>query len=140
MTLLKPCADCGELSDQAQCPDHRPVRTDARPKNAKDRGYDSAWDRLSRQARRRQPFCSVPGCTSTDLTTDHTPEAWERKSRGLPIRLRDIRVLCRSHNSQAGAARGPQTRGDDPLDLHSDPWAAVEVLVTPGRAVSERGA
>lgn len=101
--MLTACAECGELSDKAMCPEHRPK--DNRGKNRRDAGYTAAWDRLSKRARREQPFCSVPGCPSKDLTTDHSPEAWARQSRGLPIRLEDVEVLCRSHNSSKGAAR-----------------------------------
>lgn len=101
--LLRPCPDCGELSENTYCAEH--TMSDSRPKDRRARGYDAQWKRLSRQARREQPFCSVPGCTSTDLTTDHSPEAWERHEAGLAVRLQDVAVLCRSHNSQKGAAR-----------------------------------
>lgn len=113
--MLSTCADCGELTDATYCAEHRPK--DNRGKNRRHAGYDAAWDRLSTRARKLQPFCSVPGCTSMDLTVDHTPEAWERKEQGKTIRLADVVVLCRSHNSRAGAARGDKTRGvgvDDP--------------------------
>lgn len=103
-SLLRPCIDCGELSEDTRCQAHRPK--DTRPKNKRARGYDAAWDRLSARARRLQPFCSAPGCTDMDLTVDHTPEAWERHDQGKPIRLEDVEVLCRSHNSKKGAARG----------------------------------
>ncbi|MGP5257801.1 hypothetical protein [Glutamicibacter ardleyensis] len=101
--LLKACAHCGELSNGTYCIDHRPK--DNRGKNRRNQGYDAAWDRLSKRARFMQPFCSVPGCTDQDLTVDHSPEAWERKQLGKPIRLQDVEVLCRSHNSKRGAAR-----------------------------------
>lgn len=99
--MLTACAVCGELSEDAHCPEHRaPAKSNA----STAKGYDAAWQRLSKQARREQPFCS--SClTTTDLTTDHTPEAWARKARGLPIRLQDVDVLCRSCNAAKGAAR-----------------------------------
>lgn len=103
MSLLRACAACGELSEDTNCHEHR--RKDTRGKNRRDQGYDAAWDRLSAQARRKQPFCSIPGCTDSDLTVDHSPEAWKRKAEGKPIRLQDVEVLCRSHNSKRGAAR-----------------------------------
>lgn len=103
MSLLKPCIDCGELSDKARCEIHRPK---AFPKeSAHKRGYDYAWFQLSRRARKLQPFCSIPGCKDKDLTGDHSPEAWERKANGLPIRLQDIDVLCRTHNAAKGQAK-----------------------------------
>lgn len=103
MSLLKICLDCGALSDQPRCEQHRPV---AMPKtSAHSRGYDSAWTRLSKRARALQPFCADCG-TTNDLTADHSPEAWDRKSRGLVIRLQDIAVVCRPCNAKRGAARG----------------------------------
>ena len=108
--LRRPCLTCGELADpgSAYCPEHRPVKRDERP-TASARGYDAAWQRLSEKARKAQPFCSV--CNTTeDLTVDHTPAAWRRKAAGKPIRLQDVDVLCRVHNSSAGAARGARSR------------------------------
>lgn len=96
MTTLRPCLECGELSPWSRCAEH------ARSREA--RGYDDRWQRLSRKVRQLQPFCSDCGSTE-DLTADHTPEAWRRKARGLPIRLKDIAVVCRSCNSKRGAAR-----------------------------------
>lgn len=99
--MLKPCIECGSLSERNRCSEHRPP--DLQP-SATRRGYDAAWHRLSVRARRLQPFCSI--CSATDdLTVDHSEEAWLRKARGLSIRLEDVRVLCRSCNSKAGRAR-----------------------------------
>ena len=100
--LLKPCVVCGQPSDQARCNEHRPV-AGTRPSRAA--GYDARWDRLSRQARKIQPFCTDCG-TTNDLTADHLPQAWERKAAGKTIRLCDVEVVCRSCNSKRGAARG----------------------------------
>ena len=99
--LLKACADCGEPTEAARCTDCRP--RDTKP-SATSRGYDSAWAALSRRARRLQPFCTDCG-TTENLTTDHSPEAWRRKEAGLPIRLEDVDVVCRSCNARRGAAR-----------------------------------
>lgn len=103
------CLDCGQPSPEPRCEDH------ARPTNRPSRaaGYDAAWDRLSRRARRLQPFCSDCGAT-TDLTCDHSPEAWERKDAGLAIRLRDVDVVCRACNSRRGRARPTGVRAHDP--------------------------
>lgn len=78
-----------------------------RPKDIRDarqRGYDTAWTRLSKRARTKQQFCS--DCGATDgLQADHTPQAWERHAQGLPIRLEDIDVVCGQCNRARGAAR-----------------------------------
>lgn len=74
------------------------------------RGYGRQWRKLSEQARRIQPYCSVPGCTSSDLTVDHVDPG----TRGKPgLTLADVQVLCRFHNSSKGAqsyrAKGSNT-------------------------------
>lgn len=105
--MLKPCLVCGEPSAESRCPEHR---LDAHVLTRQERGYDSKWDRLSRKARQLQPFCSDCG-TTNDLQADHSPEAWARKARGKPIRLRDIDVVCGPCNRRRGAARPEATRG-----------------------------
>jgi len=114
MTLLKACTECGEPSDRAKCREHRPK--DRKP-SARTRGYDAAWDQLSKRARRLQPFCTDCG-TTDDLTVDHSEQAWTRKEAGLPIRLEDVDVVCRSCNARRGAARpgrvDPPQGGQDP--------------------------
>ena len=115
---LRPCLDCGEIAEggprcEAHTVDHKPP--------AAARGYDAAWARLSKRARRTQPFCSDCGATE-DLQCDHTPEAWERKAKGLPIRVTDIAVVCGPCNRRRGAARGPGvTRGEAPEARPTDP-------------------
>ncbi len=99
---LKPCLDCGRPSPGSRCPEHTTERRAQRPREA--RGYDWTWRALSLRARRMQPFCS--NCQTTeDLTVDHTEEAWQRKTAGKVIRLRDVQVLCRPCNARKGAAR-----------------------------------
>lgn len=102
---LSVCLGCGEPTEGTRCPECRREheRAQERP-GATARGYDAAWERLSRQARRLQRFCTDCGATE-DLTVDHSPEAWRRQARGLSIRLCDVQILCRSCNSRKGAAR-----------------------------------
>lgn len=107
--MMRPCLDCGQLSDTTRCSEHR---ADTKP-TARNRGYDTAWDRLSARARKLQPFCTDCGAT-TDLQTDHTPEAWARAARGLPLRLTDVAVVCGPCNRRRGAARGQTPRGNTP--------------------------
>jgi 5-methylcytosine-specific restriction protein A len=91
---LRSCVVCGEVTAGSRCPEHEIVRT---PKpNATERGYNAAWFRLSRRARQLQPWCSVCG-TKDDLTGDHL--RWPART------IKDVDVLCRSHNSKRGAAR-----------------------------------
>lgn len=121
---LKPCAVCGEPAERNRCAEHRPRRRKA---SAHSRGYDAAWTKLSARARRLQPFCV--DCGSTEgLQTDHSPQAWQRKAAGLPIRLVDVAVVCGECNRRRGAARGgtPSPRPEDPAAQ------AQKALHTPG--------
>lgn len=108
--MLTVCSTCGTPYDKEEghgsCPECRPARTESPTRGTRTaRGYDNAWVRLSRQARRLQPFCLDCG-SPYDLTADHSPEAWRRKAEGKAIRLTDIDVVCRPCNSARGAARG----------------------------------
>lgn len=119
---LRPCLNCGEPTSSARCPDcattYQPNRL---PKTSpRARGYTTAWDSLSRRARRLQPFCS--DCyTTADLTTDHLPGAWQKAETGKPLTLADIAVVCRRCNSRRGA-----TRGEGPLQRLRDPWGKAK--------------
>lgn len=111
-----PCTRCGEPTRQTQCNECQPVsdrqrvRTDQQVKTSPAaRGYDSRWRRLSERARKIQPFCTDCGST-TDLQADHSPEAWERYKRGLPLRVIDVEVTCGRCNRARGAARGSHVR------------------------------
>ena len=116
--MLIPCLSCGELSPATRCPGctrefNRETAKRYPPRGSRSRGYDHAWDKLSRTARRLQPFCSKCGARD-DLQCDHTPRAWARKERGLAIRLKDVDVLCGPCNRAAGSARpGIHSRGGE---------------------------
>lgn len=111
---LKPCQKCGEPTDSTRCDEHttRPEPIVERA-SARARGYTTSWDKLSRRARRLQPFCSDCGATD-NLSTDHSPEAWRRHEQGLPIRLADTDVVCIPCNNRRGPARGDGVRRDLP--------------------------
>ncbi len=112
--MRKPCLTCGLPSEDTYRDEHQRKGWQHRETSARARGYDTAWDRLSRRARRIQPWCSL--CLrTTELTTDHLPEAWRRKAEGKSIRLRDVRVLCSPCNVDAGSSR-PEDQGRGPLD------------------------
>lgn len=111
----RPCIRCGDpIPTGSHCPACAPPD---HPQTAHQRGYDAAWNRLSRKARRLQPWCTDCG-TTRDLQTDHTPEAWRRHNAGLPVRLADVEVVCGPCNRSRGAARQggrPQNRSSGPL-------------------------
>ena len=132
--LRSVCADCGTVYERAtaaaRCPECHPTRertarritSEARRGTRQARGYGAAWERLSRRARKLQPFCSDCG-REDHLTTDHSPRAWERVQAGKPIRLEDVDVVCVWCNGDRGPARGPDavdrpTFGTQAEDLH----------------------
>ena len=138
--LQSVCPDCGtpftREDRDGRCTDCQPARG-GRPEHVKPsnitRGYDHRWRRLSERARQLQPFCTDCG-TPYDLTTDHTPQAWERRAAGQVIRLQDIDVLCRSCNAARGAARGERTTAHhDRGTIHNltDKCPVCRVTITP---------
>ena len=115
MGLMRPCVECGEPAEDTRCAEHtvshRAVTRTPESRPSRRAGYTTAWDRLSKRARRLQPFCSDCG-TRDDLTADHSPEAWRRHDAGKPVRLCDIDVVCRRCNSRRGPARPSAARSD----------------------------
>lgn len=125
---LRPCLVCSEPTEGPRCPEHT---LDTKP-SARARGYDAQWHKLSRRARRLQPFCSSCGAVD-DLQADHTPEAWARKASGKTIRLQDIDVVCGPCNRARGAARGNAvTRGNAPSTTFPRPFGRRDLRYTPG--------
>jgi 5-methylcytosine-specific restriction protein A len=105
---FKACLECGELTESGpRCEECAPSASALRGMTAAQRGYDEAWNRLSRKARRMQPWCSDAhkGPCRGGLTADHLPSAWERKAAGLPLRLIDVEVVCQGHNDERGSSR-----------------------------------
>jgi 5-methylcytosine-specific restriction protein A len=126
----RPCLTCGEPSAASYCDDHQPATWQHRKGTAHQRGYDAAWNRLSRRARRLQPFCSDCG-TTEDLTTDHLPSAWQRKAEGKPLRLRDVDVVCAPCNlargtSRPGSQRAREDQGTGAVEQAARPRAKAQ--------------
>lgn len=114
-----PCRVCGAVSERPLCPEHEEATAPRGRASYRDRGYDGAWDRLSRRARARQNFCTL--CSATEnLSTDHSPEAWHRKAHGLPIRLRDVQVLCAGCQAKLGSSRPGSRRYTAWLESRAD--------------------
>lgn len=111
---MKFCLTCGEIAERSYCEEHfveaqrasRPAVSGRRRTSG-----DSRWKRLSRKARKLQPFCSDCGATE-DLQLDHTPETWQRIEDRLPIRLEHTGgVVCGPCNRARGDAFTDGGRG-----------------------------
>lgn len=120
--MTKPCLTCGAPSSESYCSEHRSASWQHPVGSARDRGYSAAWDRLSRRARRLQPFCSDCGDTQ-DLQLDHTEHTWARIEAGKVVRLSDTGgVVCGRCNRRRGAARGRGgDQGDGPIGAAKGP-------------------
>lgn len=68
------------------------------------RGYNASWDRISKKARRIQPFCTDCG-TEDRLQADHLPSAWDRWHQGRSVQLVDVDVVCAACNTDRGSSR-----------------------------------
>ncbi len=121
---LRPCLDCGTPVDTPRCSECAPPierERHNRKSSPRARGYDSQWDRLSKRARKLQPFCADCGATR-DLQTDHSEEAWRRKAAGLPVTLATVAVVCGPCNRERGRQRPTQDPGGiPPGDSDPDP-------------------
>ena len=118
---LRPCIVCGLPTAHGRCIAHDHCRR--APSGVRGSvGMTHAWDRLSKRARRMQPFCIDCGAT-TDLQCDHTPEAWARRAAGQQDPTAGhSRSGCGDCNRKRGAARGNAvTRGDDLAAARPDP-------------------
>lgn len=141
--LLKPCTNCGDLTPTPWCATCKPPKAEPYPKRPRQLGYDSTWDKLSVRARRIQPWCSDCGATD-DLTCDHSEQAWQRKADGLPIRLEDVDVVCRSCNAKRGRARptpipNATTQGGSPNPKPNGPSPLAQVPLSEGSSMASKG-
>ncbi len=75
---LRPCLTCGLPSAGPRCPEHT---TD--PKGTPEaRGYNAAWRKLSKRARRLQPWCECGAVD--DLQLDHLPRHGNARPKASP--------------------------------------------------------
>ena len=93
-----PCLYCGVISRGSVC---RQCKAAIESKDIKrqerHRAYDYEWQKLSRLARKIQPWCSRCG-TNKYLTADHILSL----ANGGSNILENIMILCRKCNSSKG--------------------------------------
>jgi hypothetical protein len=99
--LLKPCLECGELSPNSRCDDHKLKRAPRPTPSRKERNRPAALDQLSTRMRRLSPFCEYPGCGASEhLELDHIIPVSEAPE--LVLEPLNCRVYCRTHNRMRG--------------------------------------
>lgn len=96
MPLPRPCVDCGIVVRATRCVPCGRAKERNRIRR-EQRGYDSAWRRLSQMMRAAHPWCAKCGSTK-DLTLDHIISL----ANGGTNDAANAQVLCRKCNSQKG--------------------------------------
>ena len=129
--VLRPCLTCGELSPNSRCEQHTREhragreREQYRRKGRRTRasGHDDAsWRRLSKRARKLQPWCNLCGRRADELEDyerlelDHLPSAWDKYEHNKPILLTDVQVLCNTCNNKLGSSRPGSERWNEWLE------------------------
>ena len=131
--VLKPCLDCGELSTQNRCAEHRREQRQAKEQRYIERhghrrerlpGHSSSeWIRLSKKARAVQPWCL--DCRRTEdelravgerLEADHLAITHWKQLHKQPLSLNDIEVVCGQCNRARGSSRVGTDRYQDWLE------------------------
>lgn len=83
---MKPCLDCGRITDGTRCPDHYRAWHRARNRDPKRRAlYGGTHAARSRAARKAQGRCSICGSTQ-NLQLDHEHNQVECRNCNLSHR------------------------------------------------------
>ena len=108
---MKVCAKpgCPTLTDSTYCPDHTKAKrraSDKRRPSARQRGYDSKWQRTRADYLRLHPLCEAPeGCLEQATDVDHIDGLGPKGPRGHDPE--NLRAYCHSHHSQRTARDQP---------------------------------
>ena len=102
--MLKPCLDCGALTEHERCEQHRKAKKRSESKrrgSSTERGYDARHRRRRKRYLKLFPICQHPGCTEPSTDLDHIDgnpnnNAWV-----------NYRALCHPHHSQRTARDQP---------------------------------
>lgn len=95
--LPRPCVDCQVITRSTRCVQCQRLKDKQRP-TPTQRGYNYAWQKLSKEFRTAYPYCFKCGSIK-DLTTDHIVS---KKNGGQDI-WSNLQTLCRICNSIKGS-------------------------------------
>ena len=104
MARWKVCSfpNCPEfVQGSTRCEEHTVIRPDNRA-SASERGYDGKWAKVSRDYRKRHPFCMVVGCSRPSTDVDHIDNLGPLGPRGYDES--NFQALCHQHHSAKTAA------------------------------------
>jgi 5-methylcytosine-specific restriction protein A len=141
---MRPCLDCGQVIQPPSnnvhwvcvCPEcdgkrkaNSPTKRGKRlsTKSSTASGYNAAWRKLSKEARRIYPRCMDCG-TDKDLSADHLH--WPART------LLDVEVVCKACNSK----RGPLRRNGKPVSDRSAADASDSSMHTIPSFMQDQGA
>ena len=130
--IQRPCLSCGELTtNSTRCDDCRrahdreaeAARYAKHGRRQRREGHESAaWRRLSKKARKLQPWCNLCGRRADELEhyerleLDHLSSAWAKYHDNKPILLTDVQVLCNTCNNKLGSSRPGSERWNEWLE------------------------
>ena len=140
---LKPCLDCGELSERNRCQEHRRAASRAKEERyIEQHGHrrerlaghgTSEWIKLSKRARRLQEFCMDCRRTADELRAvgerleaDHLPIAHFKQANRKPLSLNDIEVVCGPCNIKRGSSRPGTERYEEWETGHESESRAIQ--------------
>ena len=95
--LPRPCVDCQVITRSTRCVKCQRLKDKQRP-TPTQRGYNYAWQKLSKEFRTAYPYCFKCG-SKKDLNNDHIVS---KKNGGQDI-WSNLQTLCRICNSIKGS-------------------------------------
>lgn len=95
--LPRPCVDCQVITRSTRCVRCQRLKDKQRP-TPTQRGYNYAWQKLSKEFRTAYPYCFKCGSIK-NLTTDHIVS---KKNGGQDV-WSNLQTLCRVCNSIKGS-------------------------------------
>ena len=95
---LKPCVDCGTLTDKTRCKTHRRTQ-DTQRGTSTQRGYDHKWRKVRAAHLRKEPLCRQCDRPTMATEVDHIIP---HKGQSDPLFWDDSNLasLCTTHHSR----------------------------------------